>query len=190
MGSVRYDPTYEATVATVIPLIFVAIVVDLGFAKRSATPVAAGILLSMVIVLLASELLCLNALSNQRDLRQGESILVAGAVLYSGAMVLYRVGEPLLKIIVRHRIGKFMVGVFALGFVVLVFLHGQRLVSGGTAIVIFATCALVFGVIVPAVVSGFALLFRWSSWGGARETEPTSESAVKTEAEAGPPGEL
>lgn len=93
----RYDSTYTATVATVIPLVFVAIVIDLGLAKKSATPLAAGILLSLVIVLLAAELLCLNALSDKRELRQGEGILVAGAVLFSGTTVLYRLGEPLLK---------------------------------------------------------------------------------------------
>jgi hypothetical protein len=39
-----------AAVATVLPLVFIAIVVDLGLAKRAATPLAAGTLLSMVIV--------------------------------------------------------------------------------------------------------------------------------------------
>jgi hypothetical protein len=153
---VRYDSTYAATVATVIPLVFVAIVIDLGLAKRSATPLAAGILLSLVIVLLAAELLCLNALSDRRELRQGEGILVAGAVLFSGTTVLYRVGEPLLKTIVKHSVGKSMVRAFVAGFVVLAILHSARLVSGSTAIVIFAMCALVLGVIVPGFVSGIA----------------------------------
>jgi hypothetical protein len=170
----RYDPTYEATVATVIPLVFVAIVIDLGLAKRSATPLAAGILFSLVIVLLAAELLCLNALSDQRELRQGESILVAGAVLFSGTVVLYRVGEPLLKTIITNSAGKLMVRAFGVGFVVLAILHSARLVSGSTAIVIFAMCALLLGVIVPGFVGGIA---RISSKGGQPDDPPPNHGS-------------
>lgn len=151
-----YDPTYEATVATVIPFVFVAIVVDLGITKRSNTPLAAGILLSIVIVLLASELLCLNALSLHRELTQYESPLVAGAVLFSGTIVLYRVAEPLVKTTVRHPVGKWMVRLFAGGFVMLVILHGVGAVTGDQAVVAFAQWTLILGVIVPLIAGGLA----------------------------------
>jgi len=146
-----YDPTYEATVATVIPFVFIAIVVDLRLPKRSATPLAAGILLSIVIVLLAWELLCLNALSLHRELRSDESRLVAGAVLFSGTIVLYRVSEPLVKTTITHPVGKWMVGLFASVFALLVVLHAFVL-SGDKAVVAFASWVLIFGVIVPGLV--------------------------------------
>jgi hypothetical protein len=107
----------------------------------------------VVIVLLASELLCLNVLSEQRSLDTGESDLVAGVVMLSGIMVLYRVGEPLVTTTVTHRVGKRMVVAFAALFGVLVVLHVFRLVSGSASIVIFASCALVFGVIVPGLLN-------------------------------------
>jgi hypothetical protein len=175
-----YDPTYEATVATVIPFVFIAIVVDLGLAKRSATPLAAGILMSIVIVLLASELLCLNALSLHRELTTDESPLVAGAVLFSGTVVLYRVSEPLIKTTVAHPVGRWMVRLLVGFFILLVVLHGARVVSGDTAVVAFASWTLILGVILPGIVGAIARL-------GARPAPPqttrTEHSAPDPEAE-------
>jgi hypothetical protein len=172
-----YDATYEATVATVIPFVFVAIVVDLGLTKRSNTPLAAGVLLSIVIVLLASELLCLNALSLHRELNEYESPVVAGGVLFSGTVVLYRVAEPLVKTTVSHPVGKWMVRLFVAGFILLVVLHALGTVSGDTAVVAFAQWTLILGVIVPGVV-GFARI-------GARPTAPRPTADTKGPAPEG-----
>lgn len=76
-------------------------------------------------------------------------------------MVLLRVGEPLLRTVVTNSVGKLLVRVFVGGFVVLIVLHSVGLVTGGTAIVTFAMCALVLGVIVPGIVSGTTRTPRW-----------------------------
>ena len=74
-------------------------------------------------------------------------------MLFSGGLVLYRVAEPLLKILWGHYIGQVAMTVFGAGFVVLVVLHFLRFVSGGTAIVIFGLCVLWLGFIIPAAAA-------------------------------------
>lgn len=147
----RYDSAYTSTVATAIPVIFVALVVDLGLGRGSRTPRAALAVLSIVLVLLISELVSLNALSNHRELRPGESDLVAGAMLFSGLLIFFRVAGPLVDVVRTHAAGKWVIGIGVGGFIVLWILKSQDVISGGTALVIFGTCVLFGGVIFPSI---------------------------------------
>lgn len=64
-----YDSTYAATVAVIIPVIFVALAVDFRTLKPRAEDTRhAALLLSIVAALVAAEAICLSSLARKSPL--------------------------------------------------------------------------------------------------------------------------
>jgi hypothetical protein len=150
----RYDANYATTVATVIPVIFVMFAVDLGLTERPSNPRIAAGLASVVILLLLSELLCLTAIGNHRELGKLDQIIVASALLFSGMLIFLRVAGPLLEAVAEHGAGRLITALLFVTGLLLVLAWTFRIISGRAAADIFGLTIIVVGWIAPSIIGG------------------------------------
>lgn len=150
----HYDPTYAATIATVIPVIFVTFAIDLGMTKRPFDARVAALLATVVLLLLLTELLCLAALREHRELDSLDQLVVVCALLFSGALIFLRVASPLLGAISEHVGGRVITNLLFVAAIVLVVLAGLHIISDRLAADIFALTIIVVGWLGTSLVGG------------------------------------
>lgn len=134
--SVPYYSTYAATVATIIPVLFVALAVDLRTLKPRAGDIRhAALLLSIVVVLVAAEAVCLSSLARKTPIDDWGKFLIGGAFLWSAMLMLVRVVTPIYDVLKRSTLGQLMWTLFIWEGLVLLVLVVLRIVTWETLIV-------------------------------------------------------
>lgn len=147
-----YDPAYDSTIATVIPVLFVTLAIDLKLNERARAPKEAGSVLSVVVLLLCAELLCLTSLSGRHELTKVHQIIVDAALGLSGLLIFLRVAEPLTTAIRGSRLGGGLLTVFTIEALVLIILYTNETIGGATAVVIFSLSVIAVGWVGPGFV--------------------------------------
>jgi hypothetical protein len=148
----HYDPSYDTTVALVLPVLFVTFAIDLGITKRPDAPRNASALLTVVVLLVCGELLALTAIRQHHELTTAAEVVVDGALLFTGGLIFWRVANPLLLTIANSWFGAAAsLACLVLG-IVLVILWTLDTIKGQTVVIIFALSVLVLGYVLPGAV--------------------------------------
>ncbi len=157
-----YDPTFPATVAVVIPVVFVLIAVDLGLLDKHWGPRASGVLLMVVVLLLCAEALCLYAIHDRRPLSNVDQAVVALAFYMAGGLIFLRVAAPLIVSVEKTRPGRLVLRMYPLLALALLAVVALNVISGQTMIVILGVAAFVLAWLLPQWANDLRALR--SSW--------------------------
>ena len=165
-----YDPTFPATVAVVIPVVFVLIAVDLGLLDKHWGPRASGVLLMVVVLLLCAEALCLYAIHDRRPLSNVDQAVVALAFYMAGGLIFLRVAAPLIVSVEKTRPGRLVLRMYPFLALALLAVVAPNVISGQTMIVILGVAAFVLAWLLPRGQTTCARLDRRGASSSTRVT--------------------
>jgi hypothetical protein len=149
----RFDPTFYATIAQVIPLLFVLLFVELGVVRRGERiPArAAPFMLSVLVLLVGGEAVALYAVREGQDPGPAGEAVVAGALIWSAMVAFIVVGQPITSAISGSRAGGLGLVTYFAGAVVALSLHTLDVIAFPTFVALVALAPVAVGVMLPAL---------------------------------------
>jgi hypothetical protein len=146
------DTTFYATVAQVIPVLFVLLFVELWRRDREEQLGSmAPFLLGVVTLLIGAEAVSLKIVKDGSAPTWTDEAVVAGALVWSALVAVAWVVPPMVRSIAKSRVGAWLLLTYFLGLAAMLALVSERVVSDSVFIAYAAGAPALIGVLVPFV---------------------------------------